>query len=620
MSGSHSGPAGGPRPMFNRGMMGGPVEKARDFKGTMKRLAAYLKPYRARLIAMFGLTAAGAVLTTIAPKVIGMVITKLYAGAAAKLARTAGAAIDLAYITRALLLLAGLFLISALFTYIVQRALAVIAMKTMFSLRRDVDAKFSRLPLKYYDGRTHGEIMSRVTNDIDSIGNTMQQGLPQLISSAIGIAGAVIMMLVISPVLTLITIFTLPLSFAVTITIAKKSQKYFKDQQRELGRLNGHVEEMYSGHKTVKAFGYEKKSIETFEEINEKLCVSGRMSQFISGFIFPMMNFINNLGYVVVCIAGGIFVIKKTLAIGDVQAFIQYIRMFTQPVAQSAGVINMLQSAAAGAERVFEMLDEAEEVPDKADLKPIERPQGDVVFDRVKFGYREDLPVFDNLSLAVSPGQTVAIVGPTGAGKTTLVNLLMRFYEVQGGRITVDGTDIRALKRGDLRRMFGMVLQDTWLFNGTIKENIAYGREGASEEEILAAAKAAHADHFIRALPEGYCTLLNEEASNLSQGEKQLLTIARAILADPAILILDEATSSVDTRTEIIVQKAMKELMKGRTSFVIAHRLSTIRDAGVILVMNNGKIIETGSHESLMAAGGFYFEMYRMQFTGAMAA
>jgi ATP-binding cassette subfamily B protein len=509
-----------------------------------------------------------------------------------------------------------LYLVSAGFTYIVQRALSVIALKTMYSLRQDVDAKFSRLPLKYYDSRTHGEIMSRLTNDIDNIGTGMSQGLPQLLASAIGIVGAVIMMFVISPLLTLITIFTLPLSFGVTV-IAKKSQKYFKDQQRELGRLNGHVEEMYSGHRTVKVFGYEKRSIARFEEINEKLYVSGRMSQFISGFIFPMMNFINNLGYVAVCVAGGVLVAKKRLAIGDVQAFIQYIRMFTQPVAQSAGFINTLQSTAASAERVFEMLDEAEEPQDAQDAKTPADPAGDVVFDGVRFGYRKNHPVFENMSIEVKPGETVAIVGPTGAGKTTLVNLLMRFYEIQGGRITVDGTDIRLFRRGGLRRMFGMVLQDTWLFNGTIKENIAYGREGASEADITEAAKAAHADHFIRALPAGYDTVLNEEASNLSQGEKQLLTIARAILADPAILILDEATSSVDTRTEVLVQKAMKALMKGRTSFVIAHRLSTIRDAGLILVMNNGKIIEKGSHASLMAANGFYSEMYRMQFTGA---
>ena len=607
--------------MFAGGrMLGRPVEKAKDLKGTLARLAAYLRPYRARLILMFVLTAAGALLTTIAPKITGLVITKLYDGAAAKLAHRPGAAIDFPFITRALLLLAALYLAGALFTYIVQRALSVIAQKTAFRLRRDIDAKFARLPLKYYDSRSHGEIMSRIANDVDNIGNTMQQGLPQLISSAIGIIGAVTMMLVISPALTLVTIFTLPLSFAVTITIAKRSQRYFTDQQRELGRLNGHVEEMYSGHRTVKVFGYEKRSLAAFEEMNEKLYVSGRKAQFISGFIFPMMNFINNLGYVVVCVAGGILVIKKTLAIGDVQAFIQYVRMFTQPVAQSAGVVNMLQSAAASAERVFEMLDETEEVSDGAAPAAAERPAGEVVFDRVKFGYREDLALFEDLSLEVKPGRTVAIVGPTGAGKTTLVNLLMRFYEVQGGRITVDGTDIRDLKRGGLRRMFGMVLQDTWLFNGTIRENIAYGRENASEEEILAAAGAAHADHFIRALPAGYDTLLNEEATNLSQGEKQLLTIARAILADPAMLILDEATSSVDTRTEVLVQKAMKELMKGRTSFVIAHRLSTIRDAGVILVMNNGKIIETGTHDSLMAAGGFYCEMYRMQFTGAAAA
>lgn len=607
--------------MFGRGpMFGAPAEKARDLKGTLARLMAYLKPYRGTLALLFLLTAAEALFSTIAPKVTGLVITRLYDGAAAKLAHRPGAAMDFTFITHALLLLAVLFLAGALFTYIVARSLAVIAQKTVLRLRQDVDAKFARLPLKYYDSRTHGEIMSRVTNDVDNIGSTMQQGLPQLISSAIGIAGAVTMMLVISPVLTLFTIFTLPLSFAVTVFIARKSQKYYKDQQRELGRLNGHVEEMYSGHRTVKVFGYEKKSVEIFEEINEKLYSSGRMAQFISGFIFPMMNFINNLGYVVVCVAGGIFVAKKKLEIGDVQAFIQYIRMFTQPVARSAAVVNMLQSAAASAERVFEMLDEAEEIQDAPGAGTLRDPAGEVVFDRVKFGYREDLAVFEDLSIEVKPGQTVAIVGPTGAGKTTLVNLLMRFYEIQGGKITVDGADIRTLARGALRRTFGMVLQDTWLFNGTIKENIAYGRAGASDQEITEAAKAAHADHFIRALPDGYDTVINEEASNLSQGEKQLLTIARAVLADPAVLILDEATSSVDTRTEVIVQKAMKALVKDRTSFVIAHRLSTIRDAGLILVMNKGKIIEKGSHGALMAAGGFYSEMYRMQFTGAPAA
>jgi ATP-binding cassette subfamily B protein len=604
----------------HRGPMGGPVEKPKDLKGTVARLAAYLAPYRGRLTLMFLLTALSAALTTVTPKVTGGIITTLYRGAAAKAAGTPGAAIDFGSIGRALLLLGALFLASAVITYIVQRALAVIAQKTVFRLRADADAKLARLPLKYYDSRSHGEIMSRLTNDIDNIGATMQQGLPQLISSAIGIIGAVAMMLVISPWLTLITIFTLPLSFAVTIAIARKSQKYFKDQQRELGLLNGHVEEMYSGHRTVKVFGYEERSIAAFEEINGRLCEAGRMAQFISGFIFPMMNFINNLGYVAVCVAGGVMVARGGLPIGDVQAFIQYIRMFTQPVAQSAGVVNMLQSAAASAERVFEILDETEELPDAPETRAPACPEGRVVCDKVAFGYRPDRPVLEGLSIDVEPGQTVAIVGPTGAGKTTLVNLLMRFYEIQGGSITVDGTDIRRMKRAGLRAMFGMVLQDTWLFTGTIRDNIAYGREGATEEQITGAAKAAHADHFIRALPDGYATVLTEEAGNISQGEKQLLTIARAILADPAILILDEATSSVDTRTEVLVQKAMKALMKGRTAFVIAHRLSTIRDAGLILVMNNGRIIEQGNHAALMAAGGFYAEMYRMQFTGAMTA
>ncbi len=605
--------------LFGGGFMRA-VEKPKDLRGTMRRMAAYLRPYRARLALMFSLTAAGAVMTTITPKITGLIITKLYHGAAAEVARAPGAAIDFNYILRALLLLAALFLGSALASFVVNRSMAVIAQRTVFRLRLDAGAKLDRLPLSYYDSRPHGEVMSRLTNDIDNIANTLQQGLAQLISSAVGIVGAVAMMLVISPLLTLLTIFTLPLSFGVTVLLAKRSRGYFKDQQRELGRLNGHVEEMYSGHRTVKVFGYEEKAVREFEEINGRLYRAGRMAQFVSGFIFPLMNFINNLGYVAVAVAGGVLVARKRLELGDVQAFIQYIRMFTQPVAQSAGVINSLQSAAASAERVFEILDEEEEPADAPGAAGPEAAEGRVVCEGVRFGYSPDVPVLEGLSIDVKPGQTVAIVGPTGAGKTTLVNLLMRFYDLQGGRITVDGRDVREFRRRDLRGLFGMVLQDTWLFNGTISENIAYGREGAAREEITAAAAAAHADHFIRALPDGYATRLGEEASNLSQGEKQLLTIARAVLADPPMLILDEATSSVDTRTEVLVQKAMKDLMKGRTSFVIAHRLSTIRDAAVILVMNEGRIIEKGDHASLMAAGGFYAEMYRTQFAGEPAA
>jgi ATP-binding cassette subfamily B protein len=425
------------------------------------------------------------------------------------------------------------------------------------------------------------------------------------------------MMLTISLWLTLITLIVLPLSFLATANIAKLSQKYFAAQQKELGALNGHVEEMYTGHKIVKAFGHEKESVDQFNEINGRYYSAAWKAQFVSGVIFPMMNFINNIGYVLVCVVGGIMAAKKALKIGDIQAFIQYSRQFTMPIAQTASIANVLQSTIASAERVFEILDEVEEIPDNVFAKKIKSPKGEVKFENVRFGYKEGVILMEDMNIDVKQGQTIAIVGPTGAGKTTLVNLLMRFYEINAGKITVDDIDIRELTRGDLRTMFGMVLQDTWLFNGTIMENIAYGRENAREEDVINAAKAAHADHFIRALPEGYNTVLNEEASNISQGEKQLLTIARAILSDPSILILDEATSSVDTRTEVFIQKAMKVLMEGRTSFVIAHRLSTIRDAELILVMNNGSIIEMGNHKELLNKKGFYADLYNSQFTGA---
>jgi ATP-binding cassette subfamily B protein len=533
---------------------------------------------------------------------------------------TAGSRPDYVYVVKILGGLSILYILSALITFFTQRTLARTAQKTAYTMRRQLDEKLSKLPLKYFDTKTHGEIMSRVTNDVDNINNAMQQGMSQLISSLIGIIGAIVMMLIISPLLTLITIITLPLSFGVTMFIAKKSQKFFAAQQKSLGELNGHIEEMFSGHRIVKAFGYEKKSVERFGEINTRLFDSGWKSQFISGFIFPVMNFINNLGYVAVCVAGGIFVVKKTIEIGDVQAFIQYIRMFTQPVAQSASVINMLQSAVASAERIFEVLDEPEEKADGDGVEPNRENEGSVVFENVKFGYTPEKILFESLSLDVKPGHTIAIVGPTGAGKTTLVNLLMRFYEISGGKIIVDGVDTRMLKRGALRRMFGMVLQDTWLFSGTIRDNISYARPEATDGEIFRAARAARADHFINALPGGYSTVLNEDASNISQGEKQLITIARAVLADPSMLILDEATSSVDTRTEVQIQHAMKELMKDRTSFVIAHRLSTIKDAEMILVMNEGAIVEKGTHEGLIKAGGFYSQLYKAQFSAGETA
>jgi ABC-type multidrug transport system, ATPase and permease components len=523
---------------------------------------------------------------------------------------------DFNYIGMIVLILLGMYVISACFSLIMGLVMSGVAQKTVRDLRREVDQKLARLPLKYFDNHSHGDILSRVTNDLDTVATTLQQSLTQIITSVITIIGYIIMMLTISPVLTLIVVATLPLYIASTTIVAKKSQKYFAAQQKELGALSGHVEEMYTGHKIVKAFGREKVSIERFEEINKNLYGAGWRAQFISGMMFPMMNFISNLGYVGISIVGGLWIIKNLLGLGDILAFIQYSRSFTMPIAQTAQIANVIQSTIACAERVFEMLDESEEIPDSADARVIEFPKGEVRFDHVDFRYKEEVPLIEDMNLEVKSGHTIAIVGPTGAGKTTLVNLLMRFYEINAGRISIDGVDIREIKRNELRKMFGMVLQDTWLFNGTIKDNIAYAKQEATMEEIFRAAKAAHADHFIRTLPEGYNTVLNEEATNISQGQKQLLTITRAILADPTILILDEATSSVDTRTEVLIQKAMANLMEGRTSFVIAHRLSTIRDAKLILVMNNGKIIEMGNHIDLLAKGGFYAELYNSQFTG----
>ncbi|MGB9814138.1 MAG: ABC transporter ATP-binding protein [Thermovenabulum sp.] len=604
-----------------RGFAGGPplarpAEKPKDFKGTLKRLISYLRPFAFQFFIVFVLTVLSTVFSILGPKIMGKATTKIFEGLIAKMMRVPGAKIDFDYIAKILFILAGLYLLSALFNYFQQYIMAGISQKTVLSMRKDVMEKLSKLPLKYFDSRTHGEILSRVTNDIDNISTTLQQSITQLISAVVTIIGVVVMMLTISPVLTLITVVTLPLSVFFTMSIASRSQKLFAKQQKVLGELNGHVEETYGGHNIVKSFNREKDLIKVFNEINEELYTAAWKAQFMSGIIMPIMNFINNIGYVIVSVMGGIFVTKKIIEIGDVQAFLQYSRQFNQPITQTANIVNIIQSTIASAERVFEILEEEEEVPDNPRfvLKDI---RGDVKFENVKFSYKEDEPLIENLNIEVKAGQTVAIVGPTGAGKTTLVNLLMRFYEIQGGKITVDGVDIRDISRANLRRIFGMVLQDTWLFNGTIKENIAYGKEGASEEEIIEAAKAAHAHHFIKALPEGYNTVLNEEASNISQGQKQLITIARAILANPEILILDEATSNVDTLTEIYIQKAMKTLMKGRTSFVIAHRLSTIKDADIILVVNKGKIVEKGTHRELLDKGGFYAELYKSQFMGS---
>jgi ATP-binding cassette subfamily B protein len=597
--------------------MGRPVEKPKNFRKSLARLVAYLKPQGGKLIAVLVLAVASTVFAIFAPKIMGNATTKLFEGLMAKFMGIPGAGIDFAYIGNIVVLLIGLYVVSALLQYAMQYIMAGVSQRVVYDMRRQVNDKLARLPLSYFDGRTHGEIMSRFTNDMDNIANTLQQSLTQVITSVVTIVGIIIMMLTISPLLTAITIVVLPLSVIMTRFIAPRSQKHFAEQWKQIGELNGHIEEMYTGHPIVKAFGHERRAIEKFNAVNEKVYEASWRAQFISGLLFPLMNFVNNIGYVAVAVAGGIMVTRRAIAIGDIQAFIQYSRQFTMPIAQTAQIANILQSTIASAERVFELLDEPEERPDAADAKLLRSPRGEVRFEDVHFRYVPDKPLIEGMSLDVRQGQTIAIVGPTGAGKTTLVNLLMRFYEITDGRITVDGVDIRDVKRGNLRCTFGMVLQDTWLFNGTIRDNIAYGRGEVSDEEVHRAAVAAHADHFIRTLPDGYDTVLNEEASNISQGQRQLLTIARAILIDPAILILDEATSSVDTRTEVLIQKAMARLMEGRTSFVIAHRLSTIREAKSILVMNNGAIIETGTHKELLARGGFYAELYNSQFTGA---
>lgn len=607
------GPMGRGGPM---GMVGMPVQKAKNFRGTLYRLLGYFKPQKFLLLIVLFAAVIGTVFNIIGPKILGLATTKLFEGIIQKYKGIPGASVDFNYIARVLLILGGLYIISALFMYLQQYIMAGVAQRVVYAMRKQVDEKLSRLPLKYFDSQTHGEILSRAVNDMDNISTTLQQSLTQLITSVVTIIGVIVLMLTISLLLSLVVFITLPLSLLVTTVIAKRSQRYFARQQRALGELNGHVEEMYTGHMIVKAFGREAQSIADFNEINDKYYNAGWRAQFVSGTIMPLMRSIGNLGYVFVAVIGGIMVTKGAITIGDVQAFIQYTQQFTQPITQLASIVNTIQLTIASAERVFELLDEQEELPDEADARVIESPRGEVQFEHVSFRYKEDVPLIADMNIEAKPGHTIAIVGPTGAGKTTLVNLLMRFYEVDSGEILVDDINIIHYKRGNLRRSFGMVLQDTWLFNGTIRDNIAYGREGATEAEIIRAAKAARADHFIRTLPESYNTVLNQDATNISQGQKQLLTIARAFLADPAILILDEATSSVDTRTEMAIQKAMGELMRGRTSFVIAHRLSTIRDAELILVMNHGSIIEQGTHRDLLAKGGFYADLYNSQFTG----
>ncbi|MGE8019405.1 ABC transporter ATP-binding protein [Peribacillus frigoritolerans] len=603
------GPGGG-----NMMMMG---QKAKDFKGTLKRLLTYLKPRRNRLISVFLAAIMSTIFMIVGPKIMGNAITELFEGAYGKFQGIPGAAINFDKIGQILLLLAGLYALSSLFSYVQQYIMSSVAQDTVYDLREDVNKKLEKLPLKYFEGRPNGETLSRMTNDIDTIGSTLQQSLTQFITSIVTIVGIIIMMLSISPLLTLISIISLPLSIFAIRPILKRSQKHFADQQRKLGQLNGHIEEIYTGHQVVKAFGYEKKASAQFTEVNEELYKAGSKAQFISGIIMPVMFFIGNLSYVLISVVGGILVTQRSISIGDIQAFITYSKQFTQPITQTANIANIIQSTVAAAERVFELLDEEEEMKEQTTVN-IKRANGAVSFEHVDFGYGEEM-LIEDMNIDVLPGQTVAIVGPTGTGKTTMINLLMRFYELNGGKIMIDGLDTRNMSRNDLRKNFGMVLQDTWLFNGTIKENIAYGKNGATDEEIFAAARTAHADHFIRTLPDGYETILNEEGSNISQGQKQLLTIARAVLADPPIMILDEATSSVDTRTEVFIQKAMNRLMEGRTSFVIAHRLSTIKDADLILVMEQGKVIEKGTHSDLLRENGFYAELYNSQFTENVA-
>ena len=599
------------------GGLGVPAQKAKNFKGTLVRLLGYLRPYRTALLVVIAAGAIGTVFSVLGPKVLGLATTKTFEGF---IARAPGAGIDFDAVGRILLWLVVLYLVGNAFQYLMQYLMASVAQRTVYTLRQEVEAKFDRLPLKFFDSRTRGEVMSRAVNDLDSISSTLQQNLTQLLTSVLMLIGTIVMMLTISWLLTIVIVVTLPISLVIVARIAKRSQKFFMQQQQALGALNGHVAEMFGGHTIVTAFGHEKKSMATFDALNEKYYDSAWKAQFVTGIIMPTMMFVGNIGFVLVAVIGGLLVTRGALPIGDVQAFIQYSRQFNFPIMQLSGIANMIQLTVVAAERVFELLDEPEETPDAADATVLASPRGAVQFDAVSFKYEEDVPLIEDLSLDVTPGQMIAIVGPTGAGKTTLVNLLMRFYDVNHGAVRVDGVDIRQVKRGALRRTFGMVLQDTWLFSGTIRENIAYGREHATEEAIVKAAKAAQADHFIRTLPENYDTPINEEASNLSQGQKQLLTIARAFLADPAILILDEATSSVDTRTEVLIQSAMGELMRGRTTFVIAHRLSTIRNSDVILMLEHGRIVERGTHKELLAAGGHYAALYHSQFAGRETA
>ena len=606
--------SGGPGPMGGHGPMGpmGAGEKARDFRATMIKLAQLMSAYKGRTLIVVLFAILSTVFTIVGPKVLGNATTAIFEGVMAQIAGTG--AIDFDYISRILLTMLVLYVFSALAAYVMGWIMAAVSTDITYRLRQQISTKINRLPLSYFDKTTQGEVLSRITNDVDTVNQTLSQSLTQIITSVITVIGVLVMMLSISWVLTLASLVVVPMMMVTVMSIVKRSQVYFKEQQEYLGHVNGHVEEMFGGHRVMKAFNGEARSIAQFEQYNDVLYGTAWKSQFLSGMMMPIMGFIGNLGYVVVVVVGAYLAVRGTIAVGDIQAFIQYVRSFNQPLAQLANISNVLQQTAAAAERVFEFLDEPEEIEETAQPVELETLEGHVEFRDVCFGYDPGEPVIKNLSAEAKPGQKVAIVGPTGAGKTTIVKLLMRFYDVDDGQILLDGHDIRSFRREDLRDAFGMVLQDTWLYNDTIMENIRYGRPDASDEEVIAAARAAHVDHFVHTLPDGFNMVINEETTNISQGQMQLLTIARAVLSDPRLLILDEATSSVDTRTEILIQRAMDRLMVGRTSFIIAHRLSTIRNADLILVMRDGDIVEQGKHDELLARGGFYAELYNSQF------
>ncbi|MDY4017273.1 MAG: ABC transporter ATP-binding protein [Ruminococcus callidus] len=598
------------RRMGGRGQM--PVEKAKDFKGSIGKLFAYMKQYHAAVAVVILCAIASTVFSVIGPDILGKATTELSNGLLAKIQGTGS--IDFTKIGQILLFVLGLYLLSTLFSFVQGWLMTGVTQKVCYRMRKDISEKIDRMPMAYFESRTYGEVLSRITNDVDTLGQSLNQSITQIITSVATMVGVLVMMLRISPLMTLIAVVILPISVTLISLVVKKSQKYFKQQQEYLGHINGQVEETYAGHTVIQAYNKEKDMVQQFQETNDTLYHSAWKSQFLSGLMQPIMMFVGNLGYAAVALSGGLLAIRGTITIGDIQAFIQYVKNFTQPMQQIAQVLNQVQSMAAASERVFEFLEEAEEVQTAEHPLELANVEGNVDFQHVSFGYQPEQCVIHDFSAKVKSGQKIAIVGPTGAGKTTMVKLLMRFYDVSGGAILLDGHDVRDFDRHKLRESFGMVLQDTWLFQGTIMENIRYGRLDATDEEVIAAAKAAHADSFIRQLPDGYQMELNEDASNVSQGQKQLLTIARAILADNRVMILDEATSSVDTRTEILIQKAMDHLMEGRTSFIIAHRLSTIRNADMILVMKDGDIIEQGTHEELLEKNGFYADLYRSQF------